>query len=943
MIIRKQQLKPLNYCMALAFSGSLAMPAMAQQQPTPPAQTNQEPQKLKAIEVTGSSIKRISGESALPVTVIRRTDIDRTGATSTADLVNTIVANNGGGYQSSAALGDAARPGFAGASLRSLGSNNTLVLLNGRRLSIYAFDGGAVSLNDIPLEAVDRIEILRDGASHLYGTDAVAGVINLITRKDFKGGLVNLVYARPTSKGGVGSSISGTIGFGDISADNFNVLINLSSSKQEALKANQRDFAKTAFIPGDGVNRLSSNAFPAAVSVNGGLFSPAAPRYNRPAGSPATPGALSAFGNAIPGGSQYGCLPPVSYGVTDNDGRCRFDYASVIDIIPEVKRNSAYIQGTWNISEAFKLSAEYAKARNDFVFRISPTPISEATTFNGDPVLLPASSQYYPSAWLAANFPTAVGQDLNLYYRSVEAGPRTNGVKADQDRIVLQGEGTVGKLDYRVGFLKAQSKAVESYLGGYILESKIIPAFATGQINPFGPNTGAGLQALLDTQLIAETRNAKSSVQIIDGRASYEIAQLPAGSLSAALGFERRNEKFSDNPLAVLNAGDIIGGGGSQLPVSGKRTVSAVYGEVNIPIVKSVEALVAGRYDKYSDFGNTTNPKLGLRWQPNKEFLMRGSVGTGFRAPTLDNLFAAQTQTNTGEVFDDPLYDSVNGGCAANFDGRYCGAQLTARQGGNTALTPEKSRSATLGFIIEPTKDFSIGIDIFRINQKGLIGFVSPDTKLNSYIEGFNPATGTSSSRYAADVVTRFDPSVNRNVIDYVSSVFQNLGEQRTTGADLSMKFRLPKSEMGDMRVNWEGSYIHSLRSKGPDDTEFGDNEVGIFARNGAVLRFKQRIEFIWGKGPWEGTIGYNWQSRYRDANLTPAGVARTVGTYETASIGLEYSGIKNLKIRARVDNLLDSPPPFTNQGSYFQVGYDPANTSPLGRVISISGEYRFW
>ena len=210
----------------LAFGGSIALssaPAFAQQQ-------------LQRVEITGSSIKRIDSETALPVTIIKREDIERTGATTVADLLEKVSANNGGGYQVSAALGDAARPGFSGASLRALGSNNTLVLLNGRRLSIYAFDGGAVSLNDIPLAAIDRIEILRDGASSTYGTDAIAGVINLITRKDFKGGVVSAKILSPQHKGGGEIGLAATLGIGDLAADKYNLMVNLSHQDIDSIK-----------------------------------------------------------------------------------------------------------------------------------------------------------------------------------------------------------------------------------------------------------------------------------------------------------------------------------------------------------------------------------------------------------------------------------------------------------------------------------------------------------------------------------------------------------------------------------------------------------------------------------------------------------------------------------------------------------------------------------
>ena len=920
----------------LAFGGTLALgslPAFAQQQ-------------LQKVEITGSSIKRIDTETALPVTVIKREDIERTGATTVADLLEKVTSNNGAGYNVAAALGDAARPGFSGASLRALGSNNTLVLMNGRRLSVYAFDGGAVSLNDIPLDAIERIEILRDGASSTYGTDAIAGVINLITRKDFKGGVVQANYTRPVKTGGTSKDVAATLGLGDLTADKFNVMLNLSHLDLEAIKAADRKFASTAFRPDLGVNRLSSNAFPANISVPGvGLRSPGANAYN--------------------GGA--GCAPPKSFGTSAGDTRCRFDYASVIDIVPESTRNSLFLRGVALLPGDNQVAAEFAHAKNKYVFRISPTPASEATTFAGDPLVLPITSPFYPKAWVDANFaaqlkPGGVYQPLNIYYRGLEAGPRTNQVDSTQQRLVLSADGRIGSWDYGVGLMNATSKATESYIDGYLLESKLLPAFATGLINPFGFNNAAGLAALNATRFVGDTRIAKSTLTIGDAKVSGEVMQLPAGALAIALGLEGRKEKYDDNPLPVLNTGDIIGGAGSQLPVVSARTIKAVFAEASIPVTKEIEIPLSIRFDKYSDFGNTTNPKAAIRWKLSNSLLLRGSVGTGFRAPTLPDLFAPQTQTNTGGAYNDPLYDNIgNAGGAAGyslcdggaggpatpiFSGKYCNAQLTVKQSGNSGLTPEKSRQFTVGMVFEPTKDISVTADFFQITQRDLIGFVTADTRLVDYVNNFNPATNTSTSQYSTDVFTKFDPAAGAaggTVIDFIRARFENLGQQRTSGVDVSMKFRLPPTEVGNFRVNWDLAYIISQKVKDVGAADFGPSFVGEYARNGATLRLKHRAELLWERGGWEATGAMNWQSGYVDQNPAPVtgGKAR-VRAHETFDTTISYTGIKNLKLKFGILNLLDLDPARSNQNDYFQVGYDAANSDPRGRTFSFGAQYKF-
>jgi iron complex outermembrane recepter protein len=913
--------------MAQAFGGlavcALVPVALAQQQPT-----QQEPAKLERIEVTGSSIKRIDAETAVPVTVLRREDIEKAGVSTVAQLLEKVSVNNGQGYNIANALGDSARPGFAGASLRGLGPNNTLVLLNGRRLAVYAFDGGGVNLGQIPAAALERVEILRDGASAIYGTDAVGGVINFITRRDFTGGIIDGNFYKPEAAGGESYGGNLTLGFGDLGKDRFNIMGVASYNKLEAIKARDRSFSKTAFlrgvdVAGGVIDRTSANAFPANVFIPGvGLRNPTANLYQN--------------GN--------GCTPPASFGRTPTEGQCRYDYASQIDIVPDQETKSILGRAVLQLGDAAQVFAEYSRAEQTYTFRISQTPASEATTLNGDPLLLPTSSRYYPTAWVAANFPALVGQPLNLYYRVLETGPRTNQAEIVEDRILGGVEGAAFGFDYKAGVMRATSKATERYLAGYMSEARLLAAMARGNINPFGfQDTAEGRNDLLGAQVLGTTRISKSERTSFDATASREIFRLPAGPVAMAIGTEYREEKYNDQPQAVLNTGDIIGGGGTQLPVVAKRDVTAVFAELNAPIMKGLEATLAVRGDKYSDFGSTTNPKLGLRWTPSSAFLARASYSTGFRAPALPDLFSAQTQTNTGGVYDDPFYDSVSGGCAAIFDGKYCGAQLTVRQGGNPRLQPEESKSWTLGFIFEPTRNISFGLDYFSIKQTKLIGIISADTKLADYIDNFNPATLTSSSIYARDVITTRDPAAgNRLVIDFVQSVFDNVGDQNTSGVDLSVKVRLPATDIGRFGFNVEGSYIGKQESRLVGQPTF-NNSVGTYATFGPVVRFKHNSTIDWERGPLNVALTYNYSQGYWDQVAGRSGQPRKVGNYETFDVFAQYKGVKNLTISGGVRNLLDRNPPFSNQNAYFQVGYDPTYTDPRGRTPYVRASYKFW
>ena len=942
----------------LAFGSSLALaslPTLAQD--------------AQRVEITGSSIKRIDTEAALPVTVVTRKEIEQSGVTSAAELLERLSASNGQGYNQTLALGDSARPGFSGASLRGLGSNTTLILLNGRRLAVYALDGGSVDLNSIALGAIERVEILRDGASAVYGTDAIAGVINFITRKDFRGGEVSVSVRRPQASGG-GQVDSGSVtaGFGDLGKDRFNVFGNLSYDKNKELKASDREFSKTAFLPnapGGRFDRTSGNTFPASIGVPG-------------------------VGTVNPGVGK-GCFAPFSF-QTSATSACRFDYASVIDIMGPQERKAGLLRGTFALSSDHELFAEYNKTTTVSSFPVSPTPASEQTTFNGDPLLYPAGGKYYPQAinpatgklengvlWYVPNTSSLtrfvpLSGNLSIFWRTLEAGPRTNQSDASQDRIVLGAKGTFGKWDYDTAFLRSTSKATESYINGWLSETKLLRSTCPGStapcgplnpnytpgtmnpaINPWGFQDAAGLAALEATKILAPTRISKSTRESVDGRMSGDLMKLPAGNLLVAIGAEHRKESFNDQPLAVLTSGDVIGGGGDQQPVNGSRKVDALFGEVNAPVMQGLEAFAQLRHDKYSDFGKTTNPKVGFRWQLLPSTVVRASYGTGFRAPTLPDLLQPISQTNTGGSYNDPYFEAKNGNCfdasgqptAVNTPS-YCQAQLTVKQGGNPNLGPEKSKQWNLGIVFQPMRDWSITVDAWEIRMRDQIAIADADDVLATFISQFlvdpNVAYDASTAKLSVAGKAALNAgatgvgvvknttvgSTKFGYLDYVSAQFNNIASITTRGIDLSIKGVLARTSVGQFNGAFETSYLNSRRQDGQDT-------LGQYLSTGPVVRTKNSVAIDWNQGSWNANMNYRWQSSYLDA-----GGARTVGSYEKFDVAVAYTGIKNLTLRLGIQNLLDRDPPYSRQGEYFQVGYDPTYADPLGRTFTFAAKYAF-
>ena len=897
--------------MSLSFA---AIPAMAQQ-------ADQTPQKIEKIEVTGSSIKRVEGESALPVTIIKREEIVRSGVTTAAELLNRISANNTGGYAETTAIGDQGSPGFAGASLRGLGSNATLVLLNGRRVSNFAFgntggfSNGSADLNAIPLAAIERVEVLKDGASSLYGTDAIGGVINFILRNDYRGFEGTAYYGNSQAGGGQKKRATLTGGIGDLDTQKFNIFGTLDYQKSGRLRAQDRAFSKTALIRhADGtVDKTSANSFPA------NIYDPYGAGFVNPT-------------------AAEGCRPPASLKRTPASGSCRFDYASVIDIIDPSERTNAIVRGVLQIAPDHQLYAEGTYSRNRYQFVISPTPASFATT-HADPVtgatahiLYPAGGPFYPGLGITPAVPGLTPGPIDLFYRTFELGGRADVSTTEAYRGVFGAKGTFVGWDYDTALLYSKSKGTDVFTTGYVSENRLIAAMATGLINPFDFNNAQG-QALLQSTQISNvpTRTSETTTKSVDGKVSKELAQLPAGPLALALGADYRRETLADIFDPIVSSGDILGGGGALKSSTGSRNVKGTFAELNVPIIKNFETTLSARYDKYSDFGSTVNPKIAFRWQPAKTFLARASYGKGFRAPSLYDIFTPVQTGNTANANSDFVRCPVTANAAQD-----CNIQFNTRTGGNPALKPENSEQATLGFVFEPTERTSIGIDFYKINKSQNIS-----TLTDSVIF----ASAASQAKYEANgTITRFPGTQVVNgvtlplPIAFVNLFTTNLGNIHTDGIDLDATYKGPATDIGRFSVNFSGTYVHKFEIQLEQGGVYTEN-AGIFFNGGPVIRWQHYLAFNWDQGPWAATLAQNFQLGYGDDAAPPE---RRVTSYETYDLYGSWSGIKNLTLALGVRNLLDRDPPYSRQGQTFPVGYDPRYTDPRGRFFYGSVTYAF-
>jgi iron complex outermembrane receptor protein len=896
---------------------TLAVPAFAQQA-----------QKIEKIEVTGSNIKRIEGESALPVTVISRDEINRSGVTTAAELVDKLSANSGGGYNVSQAVGDSGTPGLSAASLRGLGSTNTLILLNGRRLSNFAFNasgGGTVNLNQIPLAAVERVEVLKDGASAVYGSDAIGGVINFVLRRDFIGAEVSAYGTKTEQGGGMVRRYTGTIGFGDINKQRFNVIAAFDYEKDSPLKADQRpSFGNTGIRPDLGFSQTSGNTWPAnfvfggqqlnVTAANGCLPANGSYRINAATGQPAP---LQAF--------------------------CRQDFTAALDIYPPAERKGFFTRGAFAINNDNQAFVEYHLTKNQITFGSSETPVNDFT--GAGPIIYPAGGRYYPTnVTLPGGTVVHPTGDLPIAWRLKSAGLRTNRSDAEESRLVAGLQGTIVGWDYNTAFTASKSKASDNYIDGFVRESLLRAAILTGNVDVFSgqPLDSAGQALVNGAKILEPVRKSEAKVTSFDGKISKELFEMRSGPLALALGFDARKEELNDQPQEVLFSGDILGGGGALPSTRADRKVSAAFAELNIPILKNLEAQVAARYDHYSDFGNTFNPKVALRWTPSKEWLVRASYSTGFRAPTLTDLFLPRFLSNTADTHNDPIRcpNSRPIGGFVN-EGLECDAQFQSQQGGNAGLTPEKSRQWTIGAIFEPTAQTSIGADFWSIRRRNSIGALGDTTVFDTFgvadpvnAQGFFVRTArlAGAAGCVGDLPGSPTPANIVCPIDFAVLVQQNLGKFNVSGVDLT-----GTTKAGPLTLRIEGTYVLQYRYQQEKDGRYVDN-VGLFtADNGAIPRWKHYATINWRSGPFGATLAQNFTLGYVDSSGT-----RRVATYETWDAQGAWEVWRGLGLTVGVRNLFDRDPPASDQGQTFQVGYDPRYTDSHGRTYYAGLRYTF-
>lgn len=866
------------------------------------------------VNVTGSNIKRVEGESAVPLQVITREQIEATGAQSAMDILNYVSANNSGNAVSLANTIGTQTNSVQTASLRGLGGQNTLVLMNGKRLTQSSGEIQGVygtNLDAIPFAAIERVEILKDGASAIYGSDAIGGVINFIMRQEYKGIDTSVYYGGPTRGGGGGEIFSAQItgGWGDLTKDRFNIFGSYYYQKQNALDQNKRNFSNSSFNLDQGQVGVSSQTFPGFITT-GGIGSLTYPNC-----SPSI---------AIPAGLISGA------------DRCWYDPAAAdgVQSIPEVTTNSFFGSGRYQINADWQAYAtgSWSQVENDFT--IQPTPLSNLILYgpNGDipsTFLLPPSSQYYPTA--AAIAAGVNGQPLNIRYRAYGLGLRNNVDENTQWQAVAGIKGSKWNWDFDTSFAYSHSETTQTPKGGFARYSQIVPLLNSGTVNPFGPDTPQVEAQFAALQYTKEAFKGESSGWMLDGKASKDVYKLPAGPLALALGFQVGKQELTQSFDSALQIGDVTGYGGNNLNIDASRDVWAIYGELAIPIVKNLEATLAVRFDDYSDFGNTTNPKVALRWTPIPQVLLRSSWGTGFVAPSLTQAYGANTSGLTQVI--GPNADPLR--CPTTGDAQDCQNQFSVQFGGNRNLKPQTSTNWGVGMVLEPVPGYSLSVDYFNIKISEL------------FSNGVTPITILNDQALFGNLVTRGPvqpqfPTIPGPIIS-IDQRFINLGETEIQGIDADLRLVLPPTNYGKFVVNVGGSYYIQYDQQQPDGSFAGfvSNQLGA-ALTGVTPRYKQYATLTWTYGPWLSTLGNLYQSSYIDVNTDGNDEPRRVSSMSIWDLYGSYTGFKNWKLALGVKNLLDTNPPYSNQNTSFQQGYDPTYYDARARFVYGTVAYTF-
>ena len=909
----------------------------------------------------------MSDEGALPIQIITKEEIEQTGLSSVDQIVDMLAANvsaNTNQISNNAVFGsdgDKTLGGANFANLRGLGPTGTLVLLNGRRVSTHGLSGGSVDLNSIPMDAIERVEVLKDGASALYGTDAIGGVINFITRKDYEGFSVRLNYSTPSeSTAGERKRLSMAGGVGKLASDGWNLMASLTIDDNKILRGTDRPWA-TGYQPGRGLTPDSTSSMHAniiasagtALGTAGTVVGPTDPTRYTNLNLLAIQGRCEEIPTQVPLAPNITTWNLFGYTQANSRYRCTRDYGRNYMLGAPQEAVNALLKGTIELGNSTRASVEVVASR--VTNRGESVPVQISSSAN--PVMnLRPDSRYY------LNMQTLVGAaqfnpTLPIAYRINmlnDLGFRIRENENTNLRVQSILDGAIGKYDYSVGVGYGNSKSTVTLINGFPNTRKWVDLLASGRYNPFimpgQTQTPDVIAAFEDMQMRGKIYDGETNVVQADATISGSLGKFMAGDVQFAVGLNARREGYefsgSQNFLCVdsastatlatfNNAALTFGCPGNSSSPKLSRDIKAVFGELIVTPFKSLEVTFQVRHDDYEKIGGTTNPKLAFRWQPIEDLLVRASTSTGFRAPTVQQIRQGVVESQlTGQFRDPVLCADINNPTNAS----QCARLSTPfRSGGNPELKPEESEQASIGFVFAPAKNFQMYADYWQVELKDRIRALSVSEMISNY--------DLFSANFVRDPATR--------VVQFIQAGFVNAAGSKTKGVDFGANYQF-SALGGRISTSLTGTKMLSHKEQILQTAPFVEF-VGKWNNTTIYLPWRLNASVGYRTGPWNVTLSGIYRDSYEDQNRGPTAqgganytsnepFTRTVSAYSTFNLFGTYTGIKKVTITAGINNLFDRDPPFTwhNVDSAAGAGWDPRIADPRGRTYSVSASYKF-
>jgi iron complex outermembrane receptor protein len=948
---------------ALVFTASslvAPLPAFAQQaaQEPVPEQAPEETTTLDRISVTGSRIRRTDVEEALPITVIQKTEIEQQGITSAEQLLMylNIAGNGSDNLASNSGIvheDQRGNNGVSGANLRGQGADATLVLLNGRRVATHGLKGRAVDLNSIPFAAIDRVEVLRDGASAIYGTDAIGGVINFITRRDYQGAQASAFVDSTEEGGGNIYRTNMLMGAGDIDRDGWNAFATISFKKNEILRGTDRDFSN-AFQPERGLSPDTRGPPFATVFgisedslIGTGLIDPTDGSLQTGINILDLPGAAGCEA----GGEMMGPYDHQLWGVPASRYACAWDYPAAAVIQQPQESADLLARATFKVADGHEAYLEVTGSQVDVDKRFEPNQISSSTS----PTAAINPTTWYPSTGAAydtiynalADYFGAdqlnYGAPIAYRWRCIPCGPREIRTETRSFRVLAGLQGRLGRWDYDIGLSRAASNSQSTLGSGFHYTDALQDVLGSGLLNPFllpgqaqTPEAMAALEAASARGMVLY--DGTSTLTQVDASVSGGIGlELPGGEIQLATGIDLRREEFrfgaGEGPdrRPVFNAPF----DDSNVLQDVRRDIKAVYAEAYVPLLDTLDLILATRYDRYDGFGSTTNPKVSFKYQPVDWLLFRGAYSTGFKVPSFNQLFNGITEVlYTGLDLADPA-TCPDGVANPSIPGCEL-IQPVELLGGKEDLEPEESKQKSFGVVFAPNETFNLSLDWWEIERENTIQPAAREVLVEFY-----------------DVFQdHWIRDANEDVVA-IDRRYINSGGSLSRGVEVDANL---SGELGPGRwqVNLNGSYLHTFRTKALETLPYTDNLVGEYVRYyNLPIKWKHTLNLGYEHGDWMHNLSQIYRGGYDDEE--PVSVANgtyvppewdpEVDSYITYNYSITYSGIDRMRLAFGIKNLLDEDPPFTAHQNDFAAGagWEARVGDPRGRAYTFMVEYTFF